>query len=41
MAGKTKEDRKMKTKDQINLFDNDSDTSMYKHKITLEKINNI
>ena len=37
---KTKENRKMTIKDQINLFDNDSDTSMYKHKITLEKINN-
>ena len=24
--------------DQINLFDNESDTAMYKHKITLEKI---
>ena len=29
----------MTIKEQINLFDNDSDTSMYKHKITLEKIN--
>ena len=30
----------MTVKEQINLFDNDSDTSMYKHKITLEKIKN-
>ena len=27
-------------KDQISLFDNNSDTSMHKHKIILEKINN-
>ncbi|MFQ5781835.1 MAG: TrmB family transcriptional regulator [Nitrosopumilus sp.] len=26
--------------EQINLFDNDSDTTLYKHKITLEKIRN-
>ncbi len=26
--------------EQLNLFDNESDTSMYKHKITLEKIRN-
>ena len=30
----------MTTNEQINLFDNDSDTAMYKHKITLEKIKN-
>ncbi|WP_246271186.1 TrmB family transcriptional regulator [Nitrosopumilus cobalaminigenes] len=27
-------------KEQLNLFDNESDTAMYKHKITLEKIRN-
>ena len=26
--------------EQINLFDNESDTVMYKHKLTLEKIKN-
>ena len=26
--------------DQLNLFDNESDTAMYKHKLTLEKIRN-
>jgi len=30
----------MNVERQISLFDNDSDTSMYKHKITLEKIRN-
>ena len=30
----------MSTKEQINLFDNESDTAMYKHKLTLEKIKN-
>jgi sugar-specific transcriptional regulator TrmB len=28
------------TSEQLNLFDNESDTAMYKHKITLEKIKN-
>jgi len=28
------------TAEQLNLFDNESDTAMYKHKITLEKIRN-
>ena len=28
------------TSEQLNLFDSESDTSMYKHKITLEKIKN-
>ena len=28
------------TNNQINLFDNESDTAMYKHKVTLEKIKN-
>jgi len=27
-------------KEQLNLFDNESDTAMYKHKLTLEKIKN-
>ena len=30
----------MDSGNQINLFDNESDTAMYKHKITLEKIKN-
>ena len=30
----------MTMKEQLNLFDNESDTAMYKHKITLEKIKN-
>lgn len=30
----------MTMKEQLNLFDNESDTAMYKHKITLEKIRN-
>ncbi len=30
----------MNTGQQISLFDNDSDTSMYKHKLTLDKIRN-
>ncbi|MGV7226096.1 MAG: TrmB family transcriptional regulator [Nitrosopumilus sp.] len=30
----------MTTGDQINLFDSESDTAMYKHKLTLEKIKN-
>ena len=30
----------MNVERQISLFDNDSDTSMYKHKLTLEKIRN-
>jgi sugar-specific transcriptional regulator TrmB len=30
----------MATESQINLFDNESDTAMYKHKLTLEKIRN-
>ena len=30
----------MNTEQQISLFDNDSDTSMYKHKLTLDKIRN-
>lgn len=32
--------RTMSMGEQINLFDNDSDTTLYKHKITLEKIRN-
>jgi sugar-specific transcriptional regulator TrmB len=40
MVGTINGNRRMTVKDQINLFDNDSDTSMYKHKIILEKINN-
>ncbi len=28
----------MNTENQISLFDNESDTAMYKHKLTLEKI---
>jgi len=35
-----KEKMRMTMKEQINLFDDDSETSMYKHKITLEKIRN-
>ena len=30
----------MNTANQISLFDNESDTAMYKHKLTLEKIKN-
>ncbi len=30
----------MNTEQQISLFDNESDTAMYKHKLTLEKIKN-
>jgi sugar-specific transcriptional regulator TrmB len=30
----------MNSDNQINLFDNESDTAMYKHKLTLEKIRN-
>ena len=30
----------MTMKEQLNLFDNESDTAMYKHKLTLEKIKN-
>jgi sugar-specific transcriptional regulator TrmB len=30
----------MNSNNQINLFDNESDTAMYKHKLTLEKIKN-
>ncbi|MGY5143328.1 MAG: TrmB family transcriptional regulator [Candidatus Nitrosopumilus sp. bin_32a] len=30
----------MNSSNQINLFDNESDTAMYKHKLTLEKIKN-
>ncbi len=30
----------MSSEQQINLFDNESDTAMYKHKLTLEKIKN-
>ncbi len=30
----------MNTENQISLFDNESDTAMYKHKLTLEKIKN-
>jgi len=30
----------MKSQNQISLFDNETDTSMYKHKLTLEKIKN-
>jgi sugar-specific transcriptional regulator TrmB len=30
----------MNSGEQINLFDNESDTAMYKHKLTLEKIKN-
>ncbi len=30
----------MNTSNQISLFDNESDTAMYKHKLTLEKIKN-
>jgi len=30
----------MNAEQQINLFDNESDTAMYKHKLTLEKIRN-
>ncbi len=30
----------MNAEQQINLFDNESDTAMYKHKLTLEKIKN-
>jgi len=30
----------MAEESQINLFDNESDTAMYKHKLTLEKIRN-
>ena len=30
----------MKSQNQISLFDNESDTAMYKHKLTLEKIKN-
>ena len=30
----------MNSERQISLFDNESDTAMYKHKLTLEKINN-
>ena len=30
----------MTSSEQINLFDNESDTAMYKHKLTLEKIRN-
>ena len=30
----------MNTNNQISLFDNESDTAMYKHKLTLEKIKN-
>ncbi len=30
----------MNTEQQISLFDNESDTSLYKHKLTLEKIKN-
>ena len=30
----------MNSEQQINLFDNESDTAMYKHKLTLEKIRN-
>jgi len=30
----------MNNEDQISLFDNNSDTAMYKHKLTLEKIQN-
>ena len=30
----------MKSQNQISLFDNESDTTMYKHKLTLEKIKN-
>jgi hypothetical protein len=30
----------MDSGNQINLFDNESDTAMYKHKLTLEKIKN-
>ena len=30
----------MNSEQQINLFDNESDTAMYKHKLTLEKIKN-
>ncbi len=32
--------RTMSMGEQINLFDNDSDTTLYKHKVTLEKIRN-
>ena len=28
----------MNSSNQMNLFDNESDTAMYKHKLTLEKI---
>ena len=30
----------MSLKQEISLFDNESDTAMYKHKLTLEKIKN-
>ena len=30
----------MTAEQQINIFDNESDTAMYKHKLTLEKIRN-
>ena len=30
----------MNTQQEISLFDNESDTAMYKHKHTLEKIRN-